>query len=318
MPQVVDLPPIGQRAALAALVKVCKDTPANGEPFRDFRSRLRAAKLWDRERPAIILQFLGAGGGTVAASPFMQALAAATTDEDTANAILDRVWELNPLLAKTVVDLIAQRAFGKDELYKILASSAYRGVLPSRPSSRRGCRSGSLPAYCAQSASRCCRAARIERYAQLAATLDADEFLEEDKPEPEPVIPSGDEDGPAAPVVEVTAGETSIPVPLRRPPARRYRRRCVTLRADGVPSPRGRDRAVPVSRFAHGFSDDVLDETADKIAAWWGEMRAASHAYQPADFELDAEPWVESADECSIASRSRRRSRSVSIAIGPE
>src|SRR5204862_5635461 len=36
MPQVVDFPPIGQdqRGALAALVRVCKDMPAKGEPFR--------------------------------------------------------------------------------------------------------------------------------------------------------------------------------------------------------------------------------------------------------------------------------------------
>ena len=41
MPQVVELPPIGQdsRGALVALVRVCKETPAKGEPFRDFRGR---------------------------------------------------------------------------------------------------------------------------------------------------------------------------------------------------------------------------------------------------------------------------------------
>jgi len=42
MPQVVELPPIGQdaRGALVALVRVCKETPAKGEPFRELRSRL--------------------------------------------------------------------------------------------------------------------------------------------------------------------------------------------------------------------------------------------------------------------------------------
>ena len=45
-----DLPPLGQdqRGAFAALVRVCKETPAKGEPFREFRTRLRAAKLWDK------------------------------------------------------------------------------------------------------------------------------------------------------------------------------------------------------------------------------------------------------------------------------
>ena len=104
MPQVVDLPPIGQdqRGALASLVRICKDIPAKGESFKDFRSRLRAAKLWDRERPITMLRFLGVGGYNITPSAFMQAIAAASTDDDTSHAIMDRIWHLNPLLAKTI------------------------------------------------------------------------------------------------------------------------------------------------------------------------------------------------------------------------
>src|SRR6185503_18831150 len=135
MPQVVELPPIGQdaRGALVALVRVCKEMPAKGEPFRELRSRLRAAKLWDRERPTVMLRFLGTGGANPAASPFMQALASANGDDEIAITVLDRLWHLNPLLGKTVLELVAQRAYHKDEIYKHLASSAYRGVVPSRP-----------------------------------------------------------------------------------------------------------------------------------------------------------------------------------------
>src|SRR5512139_865993 len=116
MPQVVELPPIGQdaRGALVTLVRVCKETPAKGEPFKEFRGRLRAAKLWDRERPAVMLRFLGASGATVMPSPFMQTLAAANGDDEVALAILDRVWHLNPLLGKTVLELVTQRAYHKD------------------------------------------------------------------------------------------------------------------------------------------------------------------------------------------------------------
>ena len=86
MPQVVDLPPIGQDAhgALVALVRVCKDTPPKGEPFREFRSRLRAAKLWDRNHPHVMLRFLGVGGATVMPSAFMTTLSACTGEDDTA------------------------------------------------------------------------------------------------------------------------------------------------------------------------------------------------------------------------------------------
>ena len=127
MPQVVELPPIGQdqRGALVALVRVCKETPAKGEPFRELRTRLRAAKLWDRERPAVMMRFLGVSGATIMPSLFMQALAAANGDDEIAGAVLDRVWQLNPLLGKTIVELVAQRTYHKDEIYKHLASAAY-------------------------------------------------------------------------------------------------------------------------------------------------------------------------------------------------
>src|SRR5262249_48512758 len=43
--------------------------------------------------------------------------------------------------------------------------------------------------------------------------------------------------------------------------------------------------------------DEVLAETSQKLAAWWADAKAASLTYQPSDFGLDAEHWVENADE---------------------
>jgi hypothetical protein len=300
MPQVVDLPPIGadQRGQLQALVRVCKETPAKGEPFREFKSRLRGAKLWDRERPTTILRFLGVGGPTIAPSIFMQAVAAASSEDDTALAILDRVWHLNPLLGKTILDLVAQRAYHKDEIYKHLASAAYRGKVPSRPSLETWLQIAIACGLLKTIGVAVGLGARAERYTQLASALDVDEFLAEDKPEPDPVIPTvSDEDSSAAPA-ESTTPESSIPVAAAAPatgsplpaPLRH-------LSADGIPTPRNRDRAVPTSRFASGFSDEVLAETTTRIAAWHADLRLATGAYQPSDFGLDAEQWVENADE---------------------
>ena len=138
---------------------------------------------------------------------------------------------------------------------------------------------------------------RIERYAQLAAAFDAEEFLEEDRPEPDPVIPALGEDE-AAPAAEVAqAADTSIPVAAGAPAGSPLPAPLRHLNAEGVPSPRGRDRNMPISRFSAGFSDDVLGETTAKLDAWWTEVKASSHAYQPGDFQLDAEQWVENADE---------------------
>jgi hypothetical protein len=321
MPQVVDLPPIGQneRGGFASLVRVCKDTPAKGESFRDFRSRLRAAKLWDRDRPIVVLRFLGVGGTTVTPSPFMQAVAAATTDDDTAHAIMDRVWNLNALLSKTIVELVAQRAYGKDEIYKYLNGPAYQGIVPSRPGLETWLQIGIATGVLKQLGIAIVMGPRFERYQQLAGTIEAEEFLQEDKPEPDPVIPSLDDDGaPAAapvaksfgmearvfnrdaasaPVAAVSTPEPSIPVAAAAPAGSPLPAPLRHLSAEGVPSPRGRERPVPLSRFATGFSDEILEDTTNKVAAWWTEVSSTSSTYQPADFGLDAEQWVENADE---------------------
>ena len=296
MPQVVELPAIGQdvRGALVALVRVCKETPAKGEPFRELRTRLRAAKLWDRERPAVLLRFLGVGGATVTPSPVMQALAAAASEDEVSVAVLDRMWQLNPLLAKTVVDLVSQRPYHKDEIYKQLASAAYRGVVPSRPALETWLQIAIATGLLRTIGISVAPGPRMERFAPLAAQLDADEFLAEDRPEPEPVIPTAVEgdDGSAA-VAAAVGGEASTGLPVGGPLPAPLRH----LSADGIPSPRGRERAVPPSRFAYEFSDEIHAETSARIAAWWAEAGRASQTYEPADFGLDAEAWVERADE---------------------
>lgn len=295
MPQVVEFPPIGQdtRGALVALVRVCKEMPAKGEPFRELRTRLRTAKLWDRERPTVLLRFLGTGGSTAMPSLFMQALAAANGEDETAVTVLDRVWQLNPLLGKTVLDLVAQRAYHKDEIYKHLASSAYRGVVPSRPALEIWLQIAISTGLLRTLGIAVTTGPRTERYAQLAAAVDVDEFLAEDRPEPEPVIPQLVEED-AVPVeagVDASAPATTAPVGSPLPAPLRH------LTAEGVPSPRNRERVVPASRFAQGFSDEILDETRQRIASWWNDAHRVSTTYQPSDFALDAEAWVEGADE---------------------
>jgi hypothetical protein len=301
MPQVVEFPPIGhdQRGALAAMVRVAKETPAKGEPFRELRTRLRAAKLWERDRPANILRFLGVGGATITPSMFMQALAAAANEDDTATVVLDRLWHLNPVLGKTIMELVIQRAYHKDEIYKHLNSAAFTGKLPSRPALETWIQIAIACGLLRPLGVAVATGPRAERYTQLASTFDVEEYVSEDKPEPEPVIPAGgDEDPVAAPTEAAAAGDTSIPVtaaaaPTGSPLPAPLRH----LSAEGVPTPRNRERPVPLSRFASGFADDVLAETTARIASWHGELNLSSTTYQPSDFGLDAEQWVEGADE---------------------
>lgn len=294
MPQVVDLPPLTPSATLA-LIRVCKETAAK-EPFRELRSRLRGAKLWDRERPTVILRFLGTGGATITPSVFMQTLASAANEDAIAEAILDRLWQLNPVLSKAIVDLVMQRAHHKDEIAKHLVTGAFIGVVPSRPALeiwlQIAVNNGLLKTVGIAVAA----GPRIERYAQLAAALDVEEFLAEDKPEPEPVIPTAGETEEAAPAAEA-AVESSIPMSAAAPTGSPLPAPLRHLSVDGVPTPRNRDRVIPTARFASGFSDEIFDETRSRIAAWWSEVNKASLAYQPSDFGIDADAWVESADE---------------------
>src|SRR5688572_11930393 len=217
-----------------------------------------------------MLRFLGAGGTTVMPSLFIQALAAANGDDEIAGAILDRVWHLNPLLGKTILDLVSQRTYHKDEIYKHLASAAYPGVVPSRPALETWLQIAIGTGLLRTLGIAVTVGSRAERYVQLAAGVDVEELLAEDRPEPEPVIPSLGEDE-AAPAPADAAPEPSVPIlaaaphgsPLPAP------LRHLSPSVDGIANPRGRERPVPTSRFAQGFTDDVLAETAGRIGAWW-------------------------------------------------
>jgi len=304
MPQVTEFLPTGSdpRSALLAVARVARETPTTGEPYREFRTRLRSARLWDKDRPVVTLRIFGAGGSTVMPSAFMQKLAAASADQDLLDVVADRYFEINPLLFKTIYELLAQRAHGKDELSKHLGSFAYRGKLPSRPDLENY-----FAVLVATGVARVLGIAlvlgpRAERFGDRVGAIDTDELLDEDQPLPEPEIPTStsEDEGAvvAAPEVEpeVSAG---APAPAAAAaagsPLPPYLRHLVT----GTPpaSPRGRDRVVPTSRFANGFSDEVLEETTRRISGWWMEVGGAAPLYAPADFGFDPETWVENADE---------------------
>ncbi len=241
-----------------------------------------------------MLRFLGVSGATAMPSIFMQTVAAANGEDETALAVLDRIWQLNPVLGKTVLDLVAQRAYHRDEVYKHLASAQFHGALPSRPALEIWLQNVVANGLLRPLGVAVTLGPRAERYVQLAAGIDLEEYIAEDKPAPEPVIPKLAED--EAVVVDGAQADTSVPVvaaapPSALPPPLRH------LSAEGVPSPRNRERVVPVSRFASEFTDEILGETSSRIASWWAALDATPTTYQPADFGIDAEQWVEGADE---------------------
>jgi hypothetical protein len=304
MPQVIEFPPFGAdpRAGISALVRVCKEVPEKGEPFRELRGRLRAAKLWDKDRPLATLRFLGVTGTPVVPSPFVRALAAAAGDDAAAEVVLDRLWQLNPVLAKTVIDLLGERPYGKDEIYKYLGSTAYKGIIPSRPSLETWLQIAIATGLIKAIGIAVAKGQRADLFVTRAAELDVDEYLAEDRPEPDPVIPAiGDDDAapaaaPAA-VAEPAFPESSIPVAAAAPIGPVLPSGLRHVAAGELPPARNLDRVVALGRFATEFTEDVLAETKKRIAAWWAEVRLPDQAWKPSDFGLDPEQWVENADE---------------------
>ena len=309
MPQVIEFPATTGDATtmLAALIRVCRDFPEAGLTFRELRARMRSAKLWDKDRPAVPLRILGVGGPHNAPSSFIKKLGATRNEDDAMTAIAERYLEANPLLFKTVYDLLEQRVHGKDEIYKILGSFAYRGKVPSRPDAESYFAVMIATGLARPVGIAIGQGARAGQFSSLIAALDIDEILEEDRPWPEPIIPTAD-DAEAAPGAEVEpepsaftpAAPAAAPPPPPTTPAGQplppYLRHLAS--AADLPSPRNRDKPVPPSRFVAGFSAEVLDETTKRISAWWKEVGASvTPTYQPEDFAFDAEAWVEGADE---------------------
>lgn len=302
MPQVIEFPPLAGdvRAALNEVVRVCKES-RDGEPFRELRTRLRAARLWDSARPATMLRLLGLGGRTVARSPLVVAVAAAADDAAAHDLLTDRLFELNPVLAKTIVDLVASRAHGKDELYKHLGTLVFRGRVPSRPDLDSWVALALALGVFRQVGIALSPGPRFERWRKQASLVEIDELLAEDRPWPEPEIPPVDDDG-AAPVAASAGGDTAAVVaaaggaapPGGLPAALRH------LGGVTLPPARGRQRPVPAPRFAGGFSDELLADTGAQIAAWWAEAGVArddSRELGCAALGIDGEAWVERADE---------------------
>lgn len=48
-------------------------------------------------------------------------------------ALAKHLWQVNPLLASAILRLLAERPYGRDEMYKYLGSAAYGGLSLSRP-----------------------------------------------------------------------------------------------------------------------------------------------------------------------------------------
>ncbi len=292
------LPKGEYRAAVDTFVRFWQGMPATGEPFRDFRARLKRAELFNRERLPDLLRFMQvAHSDPLLPSALVQSLAEADSDK-ARDLLADRLWATNPLLFKAVIDLCQERVHSPNEILKYVDSFAYPGTRLSAPQVRNWITFAQGLELLKPVGIRLALDTRGLKYAKRADELDVDEFLENEEDEPPampPTTPSEEtEPAPVASAPPPTADEaapTPAPAPVAvaapAPPP-----------APALPSPFGRGGPVDPRRYAGQavFPEDVLRETTTRLSAWWSEHAPPRSAPTPADFGLDAEAWMEDAE----------------------
>ncbi|WP_428262105.1 hypothetical protein [Haliangium sp.] len=300
------LPGGDPKKAVSSLMAVCRELPAQGEQFRFFRRRMKEHKLWDDALVLGTLQFLGIEkAGTMRPSPFSRKLGGIRSDDKARALLADRLWEVNPILFKAIVEYLNERVYSRDEVIKYIDSFAYRGTKPTRPQLEAWLHLALGLQILKMVGIALDLDDRGREFLERAAEFDVEEFLEDRSADSDPSEPGGEADEADDEAAEADLGDDADadadqpPASPARAAAPAQSSRAPAPELAGLSSPRGRERPVTVSRFAGEavFPDDVLAETTARIEAWWGEQTSEAKGLRAGDFGFEAEAWMEGAEE---------------------
>ncbi len=274
------LPPGEYVVAVSTFIDLLREVPAEGEPFKAFRARLKKARMWNRERLQPLLAFLQvAHADPIVPSAFMRRVVEA---EDPRVPMIARLQATNPLLLKCVIDRLLDRVHSINELLKYLHSFAYPGVRIPAPQVRAWVHLAQGLELFKPVGVRLGLTERGQALVDWASEeFDVDDFLEEDAEEPPPE--------PVATPVEAAAEAPAAPRPV------------VTVTPElpepsGRPSPLGRGEVIPTDAFVRGF-EATRSELRERIATWWAEVGGAEDAAEgPQAFGVDGPNWMEDPD----------------------
>lgn len=292
MPEFVEFPylPTGDpQQAVTALVRVCRELPAQGEQFRGFRTRMKEHRVWEQDLISGTLLFLGMERvGVMKPSAFVRQVAATKGDEKARALFAERLWEINPLLFKSVIEYLKERVYSRDEVIKYIDSFAYPGKKPTRPQLELWLHMALGLGVLKMVGIALALGERGGAFLERAANLEADDLLGGETEQP------ADGGGDQAAEDEPAPGAPSAPVP--REPGQAA---APALDASRFGSPRGRERPMDVSLFAgcRTFPPEVLSETSTRLQAWWSEQSAERQGARAIDFGFEAEAWMENAEE---------------------
>ncbi|ACY17222.1 hypothetical protein [Haliangium ochraceum] len=325
MLELVEFPhlPSGDPAqAVSALIRLCREMPAQGEQFRFFRKRAKDLRLWDDQLILGTLAFLDMEKtGNIRPSQFARQVGKLRPEEKARDVFTERLWEVNPLLFRSVVTQLKEQVHSRDELIKHIHSFAYRGKQPTRPQLENwlhlalGLRVLKMVGIALDLDDR--GKALVAR----ASDFDVEEFLAdmageagedggEDFDEDAEFSAEGDDADGGDETAEAPAAAAPASAPAAAASAPRPAAKAApggAAAADGgegldlsaLASPRGRERPVEVHRFAGQavFDDEILAETTRRVAAWWGEQSPEMQRLSAEDFGFSSEAWMESGDE---------------------
>ena len=293
MPELTEFPylPTGDpQKAVSALIRVCRELPAQGEQFRGFRTRMKEHRIWDQDLLNGTLLFLGMERVGIMKPSALVRQVAATKGDDKARALFaERLWEVNPLLFKAVVEYLKERVYSRDEVIKYIDSFAYPGKKPTRPQLELWVHMALGLGVLKMVGIALALGERGSAFLERAADLEVDDLLGEADEAPAPDggsdLAAEDAPGPGEPAAPAPGG----PGQAAAPP----------LDASRFGSPRGRERPVEVSLFAgcRTFPPEVLGETTTRLQAWWSEQSAERQGARAIDFGFEAEAWMENAEE---------------------
>lgn len=306
------LPSGNPNQAISALLTLCREMSPDGEQFRLFRRRMKALRLYEQERYEGTIEFLGIkSAGHIKPSAFTQSIKRQKTDSKARALLADRLWDVNPLLFKSVLDLLKQNVHSRDDVIKHVNSFAYRGNVPPRPHLESwlhlalGLGILKMVGIALDIGDNC------ERFIERASELDVEEFLEdaaaasEESAAAEQASAAEEaEDGAASSdgdSAAQAATATAAP-PVAPPPQPRVSSGSsdgLFIDASQFSSPRGAERPGHSGRFAGQavFADDVLEETTQRIQAWWSGQSAQPVGAIADDFGLGADAWMEGPEE---------------------
>ncbi|MBM4364036.1 MAG: hypothetical protein FJ104_15255 [Deltaproteobacteria bacterium] len=312
MPQFTEFPllPKGEfKAAVDALIQLCRKFPREGEGLKELRARLKANGMYTRERVAALHRFLRLPqSDLVPPSPLVLAIAAAPDDAGARKVLADRLWQVNPVLFKCVIEQVKERVHSPNEILKYVDSFAYPGARLTGPQVTSWIQFAQGLEVFKPVGIRLGLDKLGEKFLAQADALDLDEFFDEDRDEPEPSGPAAPEPAEVSPAPTRPEAVAFAPIPApaalpstSAPPARPAPVAAPSpRRPSGLPTPVGHARSVPATRFATAgtFADPVLAETSARLESWSRSAAVTAPASGVEHFGVDAEAWNEDAERC--------------------